>query len=1108
MVKIMAGSLGNLNIQLSLEAVKFQQTLERSSRDTQRFVKQFQVNFANAQQKAKQFSERTTNYLNNIEQAAKNINSTTKWSFHFDNFSRIAGLANQFVKTADSYTELQNRMRLVTESTVQMVAATESVFDIALKTNQSLNATSEVYQRFAKNAKQLGLSQAEVASLTETVSKAVAMSGASAASAEAALMQFGQAMASGELRGEELNSVMEQTPGLADAIAKGLGITTAELKAMGKAGELAIPKVIEALKKAKDSVDSDFEKRVITVSQAFTNLETHMVKTIGELDKANGITGMFAKSIDFAANNLDSLIKVTGAFVAAGAVAYIGRYANGMLVSAYNTAKNTREHYSSVKATYDNIRAKRLEMQTMQAVLAEQYKAAQSERTQFALREQMKVQSQQIIALAKQEAQAKRELSVANSLVTKASGVLKGALGLLGGPTGAAMLAGSALFYFSMQAKEAQQKALDTASANERLRESYDGLSASALSLKIADQLKDLENYEKQITSVEAEISEIQTTHWQFGLELSEKSKKDLDLLRDKLQQIKENQDIDFSVLKNQVIQLGVLFLQSGKSTEDFARKLKLMGVDSKLINEALAELPNKLKNTTKETKTAEQAVLDLKKAQEALTKKSDDLRTKLEVLRLKNQGHAKASFVLAGLYDVLGEKGAKYSEVLNAIARGDVAAAESAAKAINLSAEQLKTMLAMGKEIGQLFSSDQETQTLEKELKVKAKGTKTDYVKQYTDQLTEMQNRIAQLRADTDDIKLFGEPSQYQEFNKLQQDITANAEKYAAYGVEGVAKLKEMARQIDSETQKKAIAQFGINNNKQLDAMEFELSLLGKTRKEQDLIQYNHQLDLEAARLKIGMSKENAAQLDAEIIKLKARRAEIERQKALAQSNPLLGLQDGIVKFGEAANNVMANVSQITQNALGGMSDVLTDFVLTGKANFNDLAQSIIKDISAMIMKMMVFKALESAFGGTSFGKLLGFSQGGLVGFDNGGFTGLGGKYTPAGIVHKGEYVITKEATSRLGVDYLNFLNYGTRRGFANGGGVAVPKVPMVKAKTQNANVSIKVINNGEPVDAKVTQKQQGEQLQVTVELMRKIAKQEASSMLQTNFRAGGAFA
>ena len=85
-------------------------------------------------------------------------------------------------------------------------------------------------------------------------------------------------MVSGELRGEELNSVMKQTPGLADAIAKGLGITTAELKAMGKAGELAIPKVIEALKKAKDSVDSDFEKRVMTISQAFTNIWSYRLE--------------------------------------------------------------------------------------------------------------------------------------------------------------------------------------------------------------------------------------------------------------------------------------------------------------------------------------------------------------------------------------------------------------------------------------------------------------------------------------------------------------------------------------------------------------------------------------------------------------------------------------------------------------------------------------------------------------------------------------------------------------------------------------------------------------------------------------------------------------
>ncbi|HDL3048027.1 TPA: phage tail tape-measure protein, partial [Mannheimia haemolytica] len=104
---------------------------------------------------------------------------------------------------------------------------------------------------------------------------------------------------------------------------------------------------------------------------------------------------------------------------------------------------------------------------------------------------------------------------------------------------------------------------------------------------------------------------------------------------------------------------------------------------------------------------------------------------------------------------------------------------------------------------------------------------------------------------------------------------------------------------------------------------------------------------------------------------------------------------------------------------------------------------------------------------------------------------------------------VITKEATSRLGLDYLNYLNYG-RRGFASGGGVAVPRVPSssYQPKSAQSSISVQVINNGEPVDAKVSQKQQGEQTQITVELMRKIARQEANGMIQNNFRAGGVFA
>ena len=248
-------SLGNLYIELTLDTVNFQKGLNKSEYQTQKFAKQFEVNFSRAPAKAKQFSERTTQYLNNIEKAANNINSTTKWGFRLDNLDRLQDFSKRAISMMDSYTELQNRIRLVTNSQTAMVAATESVFDISLNTNQAVGATAQIYQRFAQNADRLNLSQLQISELTETVAKSVAISGASAGAAEAALMQFGQALGSAELRGDELNSVIEQTPGLADAIAKELGVTTGELKNLAKAGQLDIHTVIQALVKARDTVD-------------------------------------------------------------------------------------------------------------------------------------------------------------------------------------------------------------------------------------------------------------------------------------------------------------------------------------------------------------------------------------------------------------------------------------------------------------------------------------------------------------------------------------------------------------------------------------------------------------------------------------------------------------------------------------------------------------------------------------------------------------------------------------------------------------------------------------------------------------------------------------
>ncbi|KRS02758.1 tape measure protein, partial [Acinetobacter baumannii] len=162
----------------------------------------------------------------------------------------MAGLVtvSAAISKMDTYTGLQNRLKLVTNNQTELNKATEDTFRIAQKTYSAWDSVLQVYQRFSDNAKTLNLTMDDTARLTETVSKAVAISGASASAADAALVQFGQALASGTLRGEELNSVMEQTPALAKAIAQGMGITVGELRSVAAEGKITSQEIVKALR--------------------------------------------------------------------------------------------------------------------------------------------------------------------------------------------------------------------------------------------------------------------------------------------------------------------------------------------------------------------------------------------------------------------------------------------------------------------------------------------------------------------------------------------------------------------------------------------------------------------------------------------------------------------------------------------------------------------------------------------------------------------------------------------------------------------------------------------------------------------------------------------
>lgn len=1126
-------SLGSLYIGLSLDTVQFQNGLSKSEYQTRKFTRQFEANFSRAQEKARQFSERTTQYLNNIEKAANNINSTTKWSFRLDNLGRAQDLSKQAIAMMDSYTELQNRIRLVTHSQTEMAQATESVFDISSRTNQAVGATAQIYQRFAKNADTLNISQQKVVELTETVSKAVALSGAAQASSEAALMQFGQALASGELRGAELNSVMEQTPALAQAIADGLGVSVSALKDMGKNGELSINKVITALEKAKSSVDSDFEKRVKTLSMSYTNLETSFIKYAGEADRTYGITQKLGESVDFVSKNLDQLITAAVVLTGALSVGRISQYSAELAKSGIISAKNALAHTAEAKSIYERATAMRVAAQLEMSSLSAQLQLAQSEQTRFALRERMKVQSAQIIALAEAEAAAKRNLATATNLATMAAKGLQSVMALLGGPAGVIGIAATSLLFFSSQAAEARQWALDTSVANQALADSYDQISESALSLKITEQLENIEKYYAEIEKLKAGVKSKNINGDFDGFTVvNAQTEAEIEKVNAQIGTMTENADKAKQALEKMLSPLGEKMLRAGKNVDEVRQKFKLLGVSAETADNIIASLPKSFNDTANSANKAADKTLDLKDAIDKLNGKSTTLAQKLEVAKLKQQGQAKSAYVLAGLYELLGKEGAEYNEVLIGIATGTITAANAADKAVGLSLETLNKILAGKATLEKMFSDETKVTTIETQIKEshKKSGGRSsgenardswlnfydEIRKKNSSSLGEIELEQARMFQRLEEHNKKGVVS-YQEYETAK---TAIAERFARQRLElagkyapekllkanrndelkSIQELYEKGQINQSEAAKASNrVQFDYAQQISQSAVDPLAQLRALYDPQQELINQQTQelAQLQAFNDQKLITEEEFQQRKQQIIE-KYRNNQFQEQMGLYAT----GLND--------LGNAFGTLTSVVEQSAGKQSAAYKAMFAVSKAFA--IAEATVKLSQAVAQALADPTALTPA---QKFANMAAVASAGVnlvsqitsVGFATGGYTGDGGKYTPAGIVHKGEYVITKEATARLGRGFLDHLNYGSvRRGFANGGGVGVPRLPtMAYQPKSSGDIAVKVINNGEPMDATVSQQSRNGQLEITVELMRKIAQQESGKMLQENMRYGG---
>ncbi len=395
---------------------------------------------------------------------------------------------------ADEWTNLNNRLRLVTQGQAQFAAAQADVIRIAGAARQPLGATAELYQRIAMNQEALGLSGRDLARVVETISKTMVISGTSAAGADAALVQLGQAFASGTLRGEELNSVLEQAPALAQAIAKGLNVPIGKLRELGAAGKLSSQQVISALQSQAGAVDEAFGKMDSTVGQAMTLFNNNLQVMIGRADEATGASKALAAGIGALGSNLE-MVAVAGAAVASGPLvkALLARVA----------AANAGMAADRAAAAQNLAAAQQLELRTRAAMLDAE---AEVRRT-AAIGGSVSVSSKAAAATLEHRqatlllAQAQTQAAAANAGWLARAG--SATLAMLGGPAGiVTMLATAAAGWliFRDNTKIASAALIDFGGAADTAIEKFKTLNAQMQAGEILRLQKEIDENYRTIT--------------------------------------------------------------------------------------------------------------------------------------------------------------------------------------------------------------------------------------------------------------------------------------------------------------------------------------------------------------------------------------------------------------------------------------------------------------------------------------------------------------------------------------------------------------------------------------------------------------------------------
>ena len=218
-------------------------------------------------------------------------------------FAMVTG--GSAIKIADEWAAVDSRVKLATKSVEEHKYALSQIFDLSQRSGQDYLASADLFSKVNRSAGDLGLSLDDTLNLTEIIGQTMTIGGGDQGAQQAALMQLGQALGSGALRGDELNSIIEQAPRLANAIADSFGVPIGQLKDLGKEGKLTSKELAQGLLKQADKIQKEFDQMPKTFGRGMTILKNKAGQLIDvAVNKVSKLGAAFYNAAEWVTENI------------------------------------------------------------------------------------------------------------------------------------------------------------------------------------------------------------------------------------------------------------------------------------------------------------------------------------------------------------------------------------------------------------------------------------------------------------------------------------------------------------------------------------------------------------------------------------------------------------------------------------------------------------------------------------------------------------------------------------------------------------------------------------------------------------------------------------